>query len=302
MSSFGVYEQTLFTCAECFIYKVPPLKTSSGHRAESWNLASPMFPSSSLKVVTVNDILKIQIFDSKPNVDGPPGSTVASKVAECPIDYRLVVSQGKNMEHYVESAADTSRYFVVRCEDAKTRRAVLIGVGFRERDHAVDFRSAISDYERGLKKEDAAKESARKHEEEEKERAEREKTEEEQGTTRERGNSGGKDLSIKEGEKIKINFKGLGIDTSKKQADRPKPSSGGLLPLRPPPPSLDDAAAQLAFDEMALMTVASREGGGGGKSGGGCDDPSPSGGKQKDKTVDGGADDDEWGDFASAGP
>lgn len=28
---------------EVFIYKIPPLKSASGHRAEDWNLAHPLF-------------------------------------------------------------------------------------------------------------------------------------------------------------------------------------------------------------------------------------------------------------------
>ena len=31
------------TIRECFVYKVPPLRSASGHRAEDWNLASPVF-------------------------------------------------------------------------------------------------------------------------------------------------------------------------------------------------------------------------------------------------------------------
>ncbi len=37
------FEQTLLTIKEAFIYKVPPLRTASGHRAEDWNLANPLF-------------------------------------------------------------------------------------------------------------------------------------------------------------------------------------------------------------------------------------------------------------------
>ena len=41
-------EICLLTINECFVYKVPPLRTASGHRAEDWDLAHcgltrPMF-------------------------------------------------------------------------------------------------------------------------------------------------------------------------------------------------------------------------------------------------------------------
>ena len=30
------FEQTILVVNECFVYKVPPLRTASGHRAEDW--------------------------------------------------------------------------------------------------------------------------------------------------------------------------------------------------------------------------------------------------------------------------
>lgn len=38
-----VIEQPLFTIKEVFVYRVPPLRASSGHRAEEWGLANPVF-------------------------------------------------------------------------------------------------------------------------------------------------------------------------------------------------------------------------------------------------------------------
>ncbi len=37
-----VIEQPLLTIKEVFVYKVPPLRASSGHRAEEWGLANPV--------------------------------------------------------------------------------------------------------------------------------------------------------------------------------------------------------------------------------------------------------------------
>ena len=34
-------EISMFKAPECFLYKVPPLKIASGHRAEDWGLGSP---------------------------------------------------------------------------------------------------------------------------------------------------------------------------------------------------------------------------------------------------------------------
>lgn len=38
----SLLRQTLMNVDECFVYKVPPLKTSGGHRAEHWDLANPL--------------------------------------------------------------------------------------------------------------------------------------------------------------------------------------------------------------------------------------------------------------------
>lgn len=38
-----VIEQPLLTIKEVFVYQVPPLRASSGHRAEEWGLANPVF-------------------------------------------------------------------------------------------------------------------------------------------------------------------------------------------------------------------------------------------------------------------
>lgn len=38
-----VIEQPLLTIKEVFVYMVPPLRAASGHRAEEWGLANPVF-------------------------------------------------------------------------------------------------------------------------------------------------------------------------------------------------------------------------------------------------------------------
>jgi hypothetical protein len=37
------FEQRVLTLPEVFVYKVPPLRSASGHRAEDWNLENPIF-------------------------------------------------------------------------------------------------------------------------------------------------------------------------------------------------------------------------------------------------------------------
>ncbi len=37
----------ILSVKECFVYKVPPLSTASGHRAEDWQLDKPLLTGSS---------------------------------------------------------------------------------------------------------------------------------------------------------------------------------------------------------------------------------------------------------------
>ena len=74
--------------------------------------------------------------------------------ALCPMD---IVNQKddekKTIDHFVEAVTDSTRYFVVRVKDEKAEREALIGLGFRDREEAGDFRAALSKYEQDISKE-----------------------------------------------------------------------------------------------------------------------------------------------------
>ena len=72
--------------------------------------------------------------------------------ALCTVD---IVEKDHPLEHYVEAVLDSTRYFVVRVTDEKAGREALIGLGFREREEAGDFRAALSKYETDIAKEKA---------------------------------------------------------------------------------------------------------------------------------------------------
>jgi hypothetical protein len=55
------------------------------------------------------------------------------------------------LEHYVEAVLDSTRYFVIRVTDEKAGREALIGLGFRDREEAGDFRAALAKYENDVK-------------------------------------------------------------------------------------------------------------------------------------------------------
>ena len=55
------FEQTVLTVTECFVYKVPTLRSASGHRAEDWNLATPLF-TGALRVYQSDLKMRIALF------------------------------------------------------------------------------------------------------------------------------------------------------------------------------------------------------------------------------------------------
>ncbi|KAH8059776.1 hypothetical protein JL721_9197 [Aureococcus anophagefferens] len=106
-------EISMFKAPECFLYKVPPLKIASGHRAEDWGLGSPQL-TGRVEIVGVGTTAEVRVFKQD---DG------AKPVAVCP--------------------------------DAKKRKAYL-GLGFRERDVAYDFKATLCDFKRSVDREEKA--------------------------------------------------------------------------------------------------------------------------------------------------
>ena len=132
------------------------------------------------------------------------------------------------METYVDAVIDSSRYFALRCEDAKSGRHVYVGVGFRERNHATDFKSALQDYVGGIRREKEA-----------------EKMRMEAADVDEGGSAVApmQDLSLKEGEKIQIS---IGGREPKAKKEKKKPGAGGEgFLLKPPPQSADESKIRI---------------------------------------------------------
>jgi hypothetical protein len=132
------------------------------------------------------------------------------------------------MGQFVESAVDSSRYFVVRISDETTGRHASIGMGFRERDDASNFRVALQEYERSLQRERTAEAIHMAYEGET-------DGDRKPSPLPEIGN-----LTLKEGEKIHIDIKKKSTTIKENPATKLASSkgSGGALPLlKKPPPS-----------------------------------------------------------------
>ena len=268
-----VIEQRLLKLDEVFVYRIPPMRSADGHRAEDWNLAKPL-ATCSLIVSRLDAALCINIMAERPKANAPPGATESYLFAQSTI--QVGADDHKKLEHWVESVIDSSRYFAVRIRDSKTGREAFIGVGFRERNDATNFRMTMEDYCNALKREEKAQELHRQFEKslEDQSGEGEEDGAEHQSSTLPPAMS---NLSLKEGEKLHINIKGGGgskrVTPSASKQTPKKGASSGLIGLRKPPPppaAIPDATKEVSSTENATS-------------------------KAPDDVVD--DDDDEWGDF-----
>eukprot|EP00922_Rhytidocystis_sp_ex-Travisia-forbesii_P050940 GHVS01075666.1.p1 GENE.GHVS01075666.1~~GHVS01075666.1.p1 ORF type:complete len:345 (+),score=73.58 GHVS01075666.1:328-1362(+) len=158
----------------------------------------------------------------------------AKLFAQCPVT--------ENYEESVERTTDSSRYFALRVDDGRGRHA-FIGMGFESRNDAFDFNCALSDYAR------------------------RRQVELQGSASDTPSDVPQRDYRLKEGEKIKVELKGLkGKSRSRTQSNtsnspslHPFPSppvqpEGGQCPflaVPPPPPAKNRAVRRekSPFDE-----------------------------------------------------
>lgn len=217
LSDNVVFEQVLMQCNETFVYKVPPLSSASGYRAESFGLDNPLF-TGHLKVVQADEKLRISLYrykDEKTLLTTPENLVL---FGECPIQ----IEPKGDLTPFVDGVADSSRYFVIRIKDPSSSRSVSLGIGFRERETAFDFKSSLNEYVRYIDRMATAEEMAKEQED-----LLGSDKEEDKGPVKQM-----KDMSLKEGEKIHV--KGVG---GKNRRHHGGQSSGGLQGLKPPPPA-----------------------------------------------------------------
>ena len=221
-----IYEQRLLSIPEAYLYKVPPLKQAVGHRAESWGLANPML-TGKIDLIGKADTLEIRILDDNDTV-----------VARCPV---RCAPGSPAIEAIVDAVVDSSRYFVLRCEDEKRRRA-FVGVGFRERETAYDFKATIFDFkakiDRQIKAENKQKELTEAKESKKVDNREDEPEVED------------KNLSLNAPIKLSL---GSGSEDDAKTASTKSLSSGPILKLAPPPARLSMGKA------LSVIAVSKQE-------------------------------------------
>ena len=205
-------------------------------RAKDWNLAKPL-ATCSLIVKRVDESLVIQLFTEKPKKDGPDGATEEKLFAQCKAKLDLITEGvAPKLDYWVEAVVDSSRYFVIRIVDEQSQRSAHIGMGFRERNDALNFKMSLDDYNRSMKKEAIIEKNA-SHAVESTEENKQGHQESEIQISK---------LSLKEGEKIHINIKG-----HEKKALHTKTKSGGGLRKPPPPASTNGCTGNTMSEEQS---------------------------------------------------
>lgn len=145
---------------------------------------------------------------------------------------------------------DSPRYFAVRIKDSKTGREAFIGVGFRERTDATNFRMSIEDYLNSIKREEKA--AVLQKEFEQNLSLQGQLGGEEAGDAKSETMPHPKSsLSLKEGEKLHINIKGA---RASKQSPRAKKGIVGAKGLKKPPPPPGAIPASDEFRDQRLAT------------------------------------------------
>lgn len=128
------YERVLLVKPTVYVYKIPPLmSTSRGFRAADWNLAEPTW-TGRLKLVSVGDKLFLRIEDA----------TTGSLYCQAPV----LAYPGPQ----VQAVSDSRRYFVVKVV-SDTGRTALIGIGFSDGADSFDLTVALQDHFASIGKE-----------------------------------------------------------------------------------------------------------------------------------------------------
>ena len=208
------------------MYAIPPAATHAGHRADGWNVEK-WLKAVRVKVTAKGDRGHIKLEDAE----------TGELFAACPLPRDAPASTA------VEPVLDSSRYFVLRVEDEATRRHAFLGLGFRQRDDASDFKLAVQEHQARADREREAREARAEYE---RELAEKRREQEAAGI---QGPARLHDFSLKG--TIHVAVPGSG--GKKKQTAETTVATLAPPPLAPPPPL---ASPPLAFSPPATAAPA----------------------------------------------
>jgi hypothetical protein len=130
-------EVTLFQCREVNLYMIPPRSNAGGYRSGEWETDKKIF-TGRLRLVSIGEYAEIRMEDV----------SSGDIFAICPVHRRQ-----RNLA--VEPATDSSRNFVLKVQDAETKRHAFLGLNFAERGQAFDFNVSLTDHEKYINREAA---------------------------------------------------------------------------------------------------------------------------------------------------
>jgi hypothetical protein len=135
-STPSLLRQTLMSQDECFVYKVPPLATASGYRANDWNLASPLQTCGFQVERRDNDLYLLFTLENHTKL------------------FALSKIDANSLHRSIEPVLDSSRYFVTKITNTqKPNQSTTLGFGFRDRDVAIDLLGNLQQFQKSIERE-----------------------------------------------------------------------------------------------------------------------------------------------------
>ena len=152
-------EPTVLLCTidEVFVYRLPPRPTAAGYRAAEWpgGLDNP-YKTGFLRVTGRGPELFLCVWlrdAATPeatraaaaralDVTAAPAARGHALLLQCCVP----AGDARALSTFVEPVLDSSRYFVLRLERGGAGGATFVGIGFRERNAAFEFKETMSSY------------------------------------------------------------------------------------------------------------------------------------------------------------
>jgi len=227
LSISHTYSYTIYSILSIQYLYTNNTNTNIMERAEDWDLANPL-KTCKLTVERLDDSCLVKLVSEtiRSNGVGVDSNLFAQSI--------ITITETQKLQSYLEFVVDSSRYFVVKIDDGK--RSAHIGVGFRERDDASNFRFSLQEYERSIMREKKAEAMHTKYEEETANNSAAISSETEDSDQPLMMPQVSK-LTLKEGETIRITLKGHELQTKEHHTSNKK-STGGAVPLLKKPPTL----------------------------------------------------------------
>ena len=131
MDQAANFEQTVAFLNNAYAYRIPPTLNIENFTCENWPQEWMIF-NGSMRVVTTSDKCFVVLLN--------PDQTEATRF---PVQYRGSIP-------VLNQASDSSRYFVLIVTDPTGTRQAFVGIGFRDRETAFDFKVALGEFGKWL--------------------------------------------------------------------------------------------------------------------------------------------------------